>query len=139
MVRIIAGERKGRVLATPTGSATRPTADRVRQALFDVLAHAPWGGPALLDGAHVLDAFAGTGALGLEALSRGGRQAVFLKRTAPPLPRCAPTFTPAGGVSVARCTRVMSPTHQPPALPRRLCCFWTRHTIKACLPKHWRP
>lgn len=79
MVRIIAGERKGRVLATPTGSATRPTADRVRQALFDVLAHAPWGGPALLDGAHVLDAFAGTGALGLEALSRGGAQAVFFE------------------------------------------------------------
>ncbi|MFH7812669.1 MULTISPECIES: 16S rRNA (guanine(966)-N(2))-methyltransferase RsmD [Acetobacter] len=79
MVRIIAGARKGRVLTAPSGGTTRPTADRVRQALFDVLAHAPWGGPALLEGAHVLDAFAGTGALGLEALSRGGERAVFFE------------------------------------------------------------
>ncbi|MFT8541131.1 16S rRNA (guanine(966)-N(2))-methyltransferase RsmD [Acetobacter sp.] len=79
MVRIIAGARRGRVLAAPSGGTTRPTADRVRQALFDVLAHAPWGGPALLEGAHVLDAFAGTGALGLEALSRGGERAVFFE------------------------------------------------------------
>ena len=79
MVRIIAGARKGRVLATPGGGATRPTADRVRQALFDVLAHAPWGGAALLEGAHVLDAFAGTGALGLEAMSRGAAHAIFFE------------------------------------------------------------
>ncbi|MFT8418817.1 MAG: 16S rRNA (guanine(966)-N(2))-methyltransferase RsmD [Acetobacter sp.] len=85
MVRIIAGARKGRVLATPTGGTTRPTADRVRQALFDVLAHAPWGGAALLEGAHVLDAFAGTGALGLEALSRGAGHAVFFETDRPAL------------------------------------------------------
>ncbi|MFT8468600.1 MAG: RsmD family RNA methyltransferase, partial [Acetobacter syzygii] len=69
MVRIIAGTRKGRVLATPTGGTTRPTADRVRQALFDVLAHAPWGGPPLLGEAHVLDAVGGAGARGLESHS----------------------------------------------------------------------
>lgn len=85
MVRIIAGTRKGRVLATPTGGTTRPTADRVRQALFDVLAHAPWGGPPLLEDAHVLDAFAGTGALGLEALSRGAAHAVFFETDRPAL------------------------------------------------------
>ncbi len=85
MVRIIAGARKGRVLAAPTGGTTRPTADRVRQALFDVLAHAPWGGAALLEGAHVLDAFAGTGALGLEALSRGAEHAVFFETDRPAL------------------------------------------------------
>ncbi|OUJ11632.1 16S rRNA (guanine(966)-N(2))-methyltransferase RsmD [Acetobacter okinawensis] len=79
MVRIIAGARKGRVLAAPGGGTTRPTADRVRQALFDVLAHAPWGGAALLEGAHVLDAFAGTGALGLEAMSRGAAHAIFFE------------------------------------------------------------
>ncbi len=81
-MRIIAGRLKGRALAAPPGWRTRPTADRVRQALFDMLMHAPWAGRALLDGAHVLDAFAGTGALGLEALSRGAAHATFLERDA---------------------------------------------------------
>ncbi|MFT8588555.1 RsmD family RNA methyltransferase [Acetobacter orientalis] len=78
-MRIIAGARKGRVLAAPAGTATRPTADRVRQALFDMLLHAPWGGPRLLENAHVLDAFAGTGSLALEALSRGAAFATFFE------------------------------------------------------------
>ncbi|MGV4877619.1 RsmD family RNA methyltransferase [Acetobacter indonesiensis] len=78
-MRIIAGARKGRMLLAPTGTTTRPTADRVRQALFDMLLHAPWGGPQLLANAHVLDAFAGTGALGLEAISRGAAQASFFE------------------------------------------------------------
>jgi len=63
----------------PAGTATRPTADRVRQALFDMLMHAPWGGRDEVEGAHLLDAFAGTGALGLEALSRGAAEAVFFE------------------------------------------------------------
>ena len=79
-MRIVAGAWRGRGLVAPPGAATRPTADRVRQALFDMLLHAPWGGRDLLQGAHVLDAFAGTGALGLEALSRGAADAVFLER-----------------------------------------------------------
>lgn len=78
-MRIIAGARKGRILTAPQGTTTRPTADRVRQALFDMLLHAPWGGSTLLADAHVLDAFAGTGALGLEALSRGAKQATFFE------------------------------------------------------------
>ena len=78
-MRIIAGRHRGRRLVAPTGPATRPTADRVRQALFDMLWHAPWAGRAAVDGARVLDAFAGTGALGLEALSRGAAQATFLE------------------------------------------------------------
>ncbi len=81
-MRIIAGAWKGRALKAPVGSATRPTADRVRQALFDMLLHAPWGGRGAIEGAHVLDAFAGTGALGLEALSRGAADAVFLESDA---------------------------------------------------------
>jgi 16S rRNA (guanine966-N2)-methyltransferase len=64
----------------PAGQVTRPTADRVRQALFDMLMHAPWGGRALLEGATVLDGFAGTGALGLEALSRGAAHATFVEQ-----------------------------------------------------------
>jgi 16S rRNA (guanine966-N2)-methyltransferase len=76
-MRIIAGTWRGRLLAPPPPSGVRPTADRVRQALFDTLMHAPW---ASVRGAHVLDAFAGTGALGLEALSRGAAHATFIER-----------------------------------------------------------
>lgn len=78
-MRIIAGLHKGRTLSAPLGKTTRPTAERVRQALFDTLMHAPWGGRALFEGCHVLDAFAGTGALGLEALSRGAQYASFFE------------------------------------------------------------
>lgn len=78
-MRIIAGHRRGRRLLAPAGAATRPTADRVRQALFDMLWHAPWAGRAAVEDARVLDAFAGTGALGLEALSRGAAHASFLE------------------------------------------------------------
>jgi 16S rRNA (guanine966-N2)-methyltransferase len=63
----------------PAGSDTRPTADRVRQALFDMLLHAPWGGRAVIESVHVLDVFAGTGAFGLEALSRGASHATFVE------------------------------------------------------------
>lgn len=80
MPRVIAGRWRGRTLATPQGDRTRPTADRMRQALFDMLLHAPWGGHDRVAGARVLDGFAGTGALGLEALSRGAAHATFLER-----------------------------------------------------------
>jgi 16S rRNA (guanine966-N2)-methyltransferase len=66
MTRIISGAAGGRRLQTPSGSSTRPTSDRVREALFSRLEHR-----GLLDGAHVLDLYAGSGALGLEAASRG--------------------------------------------------------------------
>ena len=79
-MRIIAGAWRGRALQTPPGDTTRPTADRVRQALFDMLLHAPWGGRATIDGARVLDVFAGTGAFGLEALSRGAAFATFIEQ-----------------------------------------------------------
>ncbi|MBR0683678.1 16S rRNA (guanine(966)-N(2))-methyltransferase RsmD [Roseomonas eburnea] len=78
-MRIIAGRHRGRTLAAPPGDATRPTADRVRQALFDMLWHAPWGGRTTIQDQLVLDAFAGTGALGLEALSRGADHCTFLE------------------------------------------------------------
>lgn len=79
MLRIVAGRHRGRRLAAPDGLTTRPTAERVRQALFDMLWHAPWAGRAAVEEARVLDAFAGTGALGLEALSRGAAQASFIE------------------------------------------------------------
>jgi len=79
-MRIIAGAWRGRALRAPPGAQTRPTADRVRQALFDMLLHAPWGGRDAVDCVRVLDGFAGTGALGLEALSRGAAHATFIER-----------------------------------------------------------
>jgi len=75
--RIIAGAWKGRKLAAPMGLETRPTNARARQAVFDILAHAPW---CELRGAKVLDVFAGTGAYGLESLSRGAADAVFFEQ-----------------------------------------------------------
>ncbi|HMD52057.1 MAG TPA: 16S rRNA (guanine(966)-N(2))-methyltransferase RsmD [Solirubrobacteraceae bacterium] len=73
-MRVIAGRLGGRRLKAPAGRLTRPTSDRVREALFAML-----GG---IEGAHVLDLFAGTGALGIEALSRGAERAVFVERDA---------------------------------------------------------
>jgi len=78
-MRIVGGSWRGRTLVVPRGRVTRPTADRVRQALFDMLLHASWGGRDVIEGMRVLDAFAGTGALGLEALSRGAAHATFLE------------------------------------------------------------
>ena len=75
-MRIVAGEFRGRTLLTPADERIRPTADRVRQTLFDVLAHA-YGDP--VEGARVLDLFAGTGALGLEAISRGSAYVLFVE------------------------------------------------------------
>ncbi len=77
-MRIIAGAWRNRTLAAPPGESTRPTAQRMRQALFDMLMHAPWAEGRVV-GAEVLDAFAGTGALGLEALSRGAARASFIE------------------------------------------------------------
>jgi len=74
-MRIVGGRLRGRVLAAPSSSAIRPSADRLREALFNILAHA-YGDP--VTGARVLDLFAGTGALGLEALSRGARFALLV-------------------------------------------------------------
>ncbi|HEY5072645.1 MAG TPA: 16S rRNA (guanine(966)-N(2))-methyltransferase RsmD [Caulobacteraceae bacterium] len=80
-MRIVAGALRGRKLVAPKGHSTRPTADRTRQALFDVLEHAPWSpGPA---GARVIDLFAGSGALGLEAISRGAAFALFVDNDRP--------------------------------------------------------
>jgi 16S rRNA (guanine966-N2)-methyltransferase len=84
-MRIIAGRHRGRTLVVPPGDATRPTADRLRQALFDMLWHAPWGGRTTIQDQLVLDAFGGTGALGLEALSRGADHCTFLETAKPAL------------------------------------------------------
>ena len=88
-MRIVAGKHRGRRLVAPDGQAIRPTSDRAREALFDLLTHSPFlrrqRGPSsghigsVLD-IRILDAFAGTGALGLEALSRGAGHVIFMDR-----------------------------------------------------------
>ncbi len=89
-MRIIGGVHRGRALVAPEGSATRPTSERVREALFNILSHSPrWRAGAaggleqtrdapLPQSARVLDLFAGSGALGLEALSRGATRVLFV-------------------------------------------------------------
>jgi len=74
-MRIVGGRLRGRGLAAPKSQGIRPTADRLRESLFNILTHA-YGDP--VSGARVLDLFAGTGALGLEALSRGAAFALFI-------------------------------------------------------------
>jgi 16S rRNA (guanine966-N2)-methyltransferase len=74
-MRIVGGSHKGRRLAAPPGRVARPTADRARESLFNILAHSEH---VELDGALVVDAFAGSGALGLEALSRRAAHAWFI-------------------------------------------------------------
>ncbi|KCZ90847.1 16S rRNA (guanine(966)-N(2))-methyltransferase RsmD [Hyphomonas johnsonii] len=76
-MRIIAGEFKGRPIAAPKGQGTRPTGDRAREAVFNLIAHATWA-PSI-EGARVVDLFAGSGALGLEAMSRGAAFCLFVE------------------------------------------------------------
>lgn len=79
-MRIVGGQFKGRAIAAPGGRDTRPTSDRARESLFNVLAHAAWS-PGV-GGRRVLDLFAGSGALGLEAMSRGAAFALFVETDA---------------------------------------------------------
>ena len=74
-MRVVGGRLKGRNLAAPSSREIRPTADRLRESLFNILIHA-YGDP--ISGARVLDLFAGTGALGIEAVSRGAKFALFV-------------------------------------------------------------
>lgn len=71
-MRIIAGEKRGHRIEAPPGRSTRPTSDRVRESVFNILGS--------VEGAEVLDLYAGSGAMGLEALSRGASRAVFVER-----------------------------------------------------------
>jgi 16S rRNA (guanine966-N2)-methyltransferase len=80
-MRIVAGTFRGRPLVAPKGHSTRPTSDRARQAIFNVLEHAAWAPD--LEGARVIDLFAGSGAMGIEALSRGAAYCLFVERDEP--------------------------------------------------------
>jgi 16S rRNA (guanine966-N2)-methyltransferase len=79
-MRIVGGQFRGRTLDAPQNAGVRPTSDRAREAVFNILEHAPWS-PGLVD-ARVIDLFAGSGALGLEALSRGAAYCLFVETDA---------------------------------------------------------
>ncbi len=79
-MRVVGGRHRGRKLVAPQGDAVRPTSDRAREALFNILSHGDFAAAGLpFAGENVIDAFAGTGALGIEALSRGAARAVFIE------------------------------------------------------------
>jgi 16S rRNA (guanine966-N2)-methyltransferase len=97
-VRIIAGEWRGRKLTAPKGDATRPTADRTRETLFSMLTSRLGD----FDGLQVADLFAGSGALGLEALSRGAASCLFVEQDRPALDAIRANITTLGARDKAR-------------------------------------
>lgn len=116
MLKIVGGKHRGRTLATPEGLATRPTASRARESLFNILAHANWrpDGTSPLIEARVLDAFAGSGALGIEALSRGAAHATFLDNDATAIRLIGENLAKLGETAAAKVVRADA-TRPPPA------------------------
>jgi 16S rRNA (guanine966-N2)-methyltransferase len=113
-MRVIAGTLGGRRLVAPAGEATRPTTDRVREALFSIL-----NGRGALEGARVVDLYAGTGALGIEALSRGAVHATFVESARPALASLRQNLEALGiadrsEVVTARVERWTRPAGAPP-------------------------
>lgn len=113
-MRIVGGRHRGRRLAAPPGRDVRPTSDRARESLFNRLAHGGYGagGASPLADARVLDAFCGSGALGLEALSRGAAAAAFMDSSRAALD-CARANAAALGVAES-CLFLMADAARPP-------------------------
>ncbi|MGH6987580.1 MAG: 16S rRNA (guanine(966)-N(2))-methyltransferase RsmD [Caulobacteraceae bacterium] len=102
-MRIISGKLRGRAIVAPKGHSTRPTADRVREAIFDVLEHAAFARP--MTGLAVADLFAGSGAMGMEALSRGAARCVFCETDPAACEALASNLSALGLASHARLER----------------------------------
>lgn len=115
-MRIVAGKHKGRPLAAPKGRDTRPTSDRTRGAVFNILEHG--FEEFSLKRSHVLDVFAGTGALGLEALSRGAENATFIERGREALKCLSENIT---ALKVANQTQILKADATRPPIPRQSC------------------
>jgi 16S rRNA (guanine966-N2)-methyltransferase len=129
-MRITAGERRGKNLKAPDGLTTRPTSDRARQAVYNILSHAGWRPPQInggdiIDNALVLDCFAGTGAMGLEALSRGAGHAVFIERDPAAISSCRENITAMGydGKSLLMKSDALNVTQRPASLEPRTLVF----------------
>ena len=115
-MRIVAGRHKGRALIAPPGEDIRPTSDRARESLFNILAHgrmARADGTSPIAGAVVLDAFCGTGALALEALSRGAERAVLIDNSPTALNVARANFRALG--EEARALLVLADATEPPS------------------------
>lgn len=100
-MRVTGGIYKNRKLITPAGDAVRPTSDRMRQSLFNMLRHAKWATDITIDGAHCLDLFCGSGALGIEALSQGAAHCIFVDTQTSPVTHNT-AFLPTGAYTVIR-------------------------------------
>lgn len=111
-MRIVGGRHRGRAIVAPPGRKIRPTADRVRESVFNILSHGLGADAPRLDGMRVLDAFAGTGAMGLEALSRGAGHATFMDLDVAP---CRANIEALG--ETARCEVVRADCLRPPPAP----------------------
>jgi len=111
----VGGKHRGRAIAAPEGRATRPTSSRAREALFNILIHANWrqDGTSPLIEARVLDAFAGSGALGLEALSRGAEHVTFLDNDPNAIRLIGENLRKLGETAAARVVRADA-TRPPP-------------------------
>jgi 16S rRNA (guanine966-N2)-methyltransferase len=109
-MRVVAGKYRGRKLIAPPGSATRPTSDRVRESLFSVLG-------ASVHGARVLDLYAGSGALGIEALSRGAASAVFVDHSQKATAAIRTNLDALAIGAVVRCAEARAALRPSPAPP----------------------
>ena len=119
-MRIVGGRHRGRRLAAPPGEAVRPTSDRAREAVFNILAHGGFGagGASIVAGAAVRDACCGTGAMGLEALARGAARAVFLDNEPQSLVAARANIAALREEAAARV--IAADATRPPARPKDL-------------------
>lgn len=117
-MRIVGGHLRGRKIAPPQSLVTRPMMDRIRESLFNILAHHDWGADVgdVLDKTRVLDAFCGTGALAFEALSRGAAHATLVDRDRQALQVATQNAADLG--LQAQCTIMSADTTQPPKAPQ---------------------
>ncbi len=115
-MRIVAGQHRGRSLVVPQGTTTRPTSDRAREALFNILEHSGLSeNGSLIVGARVLDGFAGTGALALEALSRGASHATLFEQNRDALACLRQNIAILGEID--RCRVITGDLRLPPRAP----------------------
>lgn len=146
-MRIVSGQFRGKSLMSPAGLATRPTSDRARQAVFNILEHASWCPFSLPENAHVLDVFAGTGALGLESLSRGAADAVFIEQSGEALKALRHNIDSMdmGTRTQVLRTDALHPTPRPPTVAPRTLVFldppygknWGYAALAALAAKDW--
>ncbi len=122
-MRIVGGSVGGRVIRSPKGLATRPTSEKVREAIFHILGNILGNMHGSVEGAHVLDVFAGSGALGIEALSRGAAHASFVDAAKPAIASVRANLRELGlegRATVIASDAIAFAAHHKPAVPWRV-------------------